>query len=347
MTMNNKVVLLDLERNIPTVKFYRDILEHYATLYIFSRENKFEFPLTDLTEFSSWVSSGQIVILDTLQAKEQEYEYAVVVGQLLALIEPESLVEVVSAASGSQILADMLVASGFPCRLIQVETEKNTTIAKKGLPPLHTILANPDLQLIKKYCDVIAIASGKPSSMAKLKNSIMNILQVDVAKTKQLIGMLINLKIVKSEDDQISFRKKILKQWQQIDLDQSDADQQNHSILGSSKLAEVDALLSKLQINPAQMIEELAQLQQSDVVNDVQSDLHKNFEKIDPVQMEVIRKLNQMKSGKPKDIYALRDLLEQLFPKSDVRLLLKEMIDKGYIYWNGHDVIYSHEMFLN
>ena len=109
----------------------------------------------------------------------------------------------------------------------------------------------------------------------------------------------------------------------------------------------MDALLSKLQINPAQMIEELAQLQQSDVVNDVQSDLHKNFEKIDPVQMEVIRKLNQMKSGKPKDIYALRDLLEQLFPKSDVRLLLKEMIDKGYIYWNGHDVIYSHEMFLN
>ena len=347
MTMNNKVVLLDLERNIPTVKFYRDILEHYATLYIFSRENKFEFPLTDLTEFSSWVSSGQIVILDTLQAKEQEYEYAVVVGQLLALIEPESHVEVVSAASGSQILADMLAASGFPCRLIQVETEKNTTTTKKGLPPLHTILANPDLQLIKKYCDVIAIASGKPSSMAKLKNSIMNILQVDVAKTKQLIGMLINLKIVKSEDDQISFRKKILKQWQQIDLDQSDADQQNHSILGSSKLAEVDALLSKLQINPAQMIEELAQLQQSDVVNDVQSDLHKNFEKIDPVQMEVIRKLNQMKSGKPKDIYALRDLLEQLFPKSDVRLLLKEMIDKGYIYWNGHDVIYSHEMFLN
>lgn len=345
--MNNKVVLLDLERNIPTVKFYRDILEHYATLYIFSRENKFEFLLTDLTEFSSWVSSGQIVILDTLQAKEQEYEYAVVVGQLLALIEPESHVEVVSAASGSQILADMLAASGFPCRLIQVETEKNMTAAKKGLPSLHTILANPDLQLIKKYCDVIAIASGKPSSIAKLKNSIMNILQVDVAKSKQLIGMLINLKIVKSEDDQISFRKKILKQWQQIDLDQSDADQQNHSILGSSKLAEVDALLSKLQINPAQMIEELAQLQQSDVVNDVQSDLHKNFEKIDPVQMEVIRKLNQMKSGKPKDIYALRDLLEQLFPKSDVRLLLKEMIDKGYIYWNGHDVIYSHEMFLN
>lgn len=351
--MNNKVVLLDLEHNIPTVKFYRDILEHYATLYIFSRDNKFECPLTDLTEFSTWISSGQIVILDTLQAKEQEYEYAVVVGQLLALIEPESHVEVVSATHGSQILADMLVASGFTSRLIQVETEKNitiaenTTTAKKGLPPVHTILANPDLQLIKKYCDVIATASGKPSSMAKLKNSIMNILQVDSTQTKKLIGMLINLNIVKSEDDQISFRKKVLKQWQQIDLDQSDEDQKNHSILSNKKLAEVDALLSKLQINPELMIEELTQLQQSESLTNAQSDLHKNFEKIDPVQMEVIRKLNQMKSEKPKDIYALRDLLEQLFPKSDVRLLLKEMIDKGYIYWNGHDVIYSHEMFLN
>ena len=40
-------------------------------------------------------------------------------------------------------------------------------------------------------------------------------------------------------------------------------------------------------------------------------------------------------------------LLEQMFPKSDVRMLLKELLDKGYIYWNGHEVLYSHEMFLN
>jgi len=30
-----------------------------------------------------------------------------------------------------------------------------------------------------------------------------------------------------------------------------------------------------------------------------------------------------------------------------VRLLLKELLEKGYIYWNGHEVLYSHEMFLN
>ncbi len=63
--------------------------------------------------------------------------------------------------------------------------------------------------------------------------------------------------------------------------------------------------------------------------------------------MEVIQKLNDLKSEKPKDIYQLRDLLEKMFPKTDIRLLLKELIEKGYIYWNGHDVVYSHEMMLN
>ena len=63
--------------------------------------------------------------------------------------------------------------------------------------------------------------------------------------------------------------------------------------------------------------------------------------------MIIARKLRELKSDKPKDIYALRDLLEQIFPKSDVRLLLKELIEKGYIYWDGTEVLYSHEMFLN
>lgn len=59
------------------------------------------------------------------------------------------------------------------------------------------------------------------------------------------------------------------------------------------------------------------------------------------------KKLRELKGNKPKDIYELRDLLERLFPKSDIRLLLKELIEKGYIYWNGHEVLYSHEMFLS
>lgn len=345
--MNNKVVLLDLEHHVPTIQFYRDILEHYATLYLFNRENKFEFPLTDLTEFSTWVASGQVVVLDTLQATEREYEYAVVVGQLLALIEADSCVELVSSAQDSQILSDMLVASGFQCRLIQVEIEQAQATTKKSVPSAQTILANPDLLLVKRYCEVIATASGKPSSMNKLKNSLMNILQVDATQTKHLIGMLINLKIVKRQDDQISFRKKILKQWLEIDIDAIDTASEQPVATSHHKLVEVDALLAKLQLNPQHILSEIIQIEQQQHADNAQSDLNKNFEQIDPVQMEVIRKLNQMKSEKPKDIYALRDLLEQLFPHSDVRLLLKEMIDKGYIYWNGHDVVYSHEMFLN
>ncbi len=65
------------------------------------------------------------------------------------------------------------------------------------------------------------------------------------------------------------------------------------------------------------------------------------------MQWEVAKKLRELKGEKPKDIYELRDLLDDLFPESDIRLLLKELIEKGYIYWNGHEVLYSHEMFLS
>ncbi len=64
------------------------------------------------------------------------------------------------------------------------------------------------------------------------------------------------------------------------------------------------------------------------------------------MQWEVAKKLRELKGEKPKDIYELRDLLERLFPKSDIRLLFKELIEKGYIYWNGHEVLYSHEIVL-
>lgn len=121
-------------------------------------------------------------------------------------------------------------------------------------------------------------------------------------------------------------------------------DGSTNSAISAVKVIKIDSLLSKLNIDPQQILEEITQLADEE---DIHSYLNKNFEKIDPVQMEVIQKLNELKANKPKDIYALRDLLEQLFPKSDVRLLLKEMIDKGYIYWNGHEVLYSHEMFLN
>ena len=336
--MSAKVVLLDLENNMPTAALFREIIQCYSTVYLFNAQGQFNYNLSDLTEFASWVSSGQIVILDTLEAKEKEFEYAVVVGQILALVEQDTLVDIISTKNCSTILAEMMTASGFQSHLIQVQPEAPSSKLKYRLPSIETIKANPQLLNVKRYCDSLMRMSGKPNTVLKLRNSIENILKIGSDQVSTLVGMLINLKLVKCDNDQISFRKKVLKQWVQLDL-AANSDLNIHE-----KISQVDALLSKLHEDSKDV---LASIEQSQDIYQIQNDLFKNFEKIDPVQLEVIQKLNELKSNKPKDIYELRDLLEQLFPKSDVRLLLKEMIDKGYIYWNGHEVLYSHEMFLN
>lgn len=342
--MSNKVVLLDLEHNLPTAALLRDILEHYASLYIFNAKGNFEFALSDLTELATWISCGQVVVLDTLAAKEKEFEYAVIVGQLLALLEANVHIDVISAMPSSPMLVEMLNASDLDSHLIQIpdQSSKQSSVAKgkQRIPTVATILDNPQLQWVKKYCDHLAHMSGKPNTLDKLKNSVANILKLDTEQSQHVVGMLINLKIVKYQDQQLSFRKKVLKQWAQLDLNTV----VEPVIPAAVKVAKVDALLAKLQVDAQHIMQ---QVHADDSIQNIQSGLFKNFEKIDPVQMEVIQKLNQMKSNKPKDIYELRDLLEHMFPKSDVRLLLKELIEKGYIYWNGHAVIYSHEMFLN
>ena len=220
------------------------------------------------------------------------------------------------------------------CHLIQIQAEASSLNSKYKLPSVETIKQKPDLLLIKKYCDALAKMKGKPNSIEKLKNSISNILQVESDQAQQLIALLINLKIVKRYDEQINFRKKLLKQWTELDLEQATPLEAAHNI---------SPIFAQLQTESSSDEE----LQQSNPIHHAQKDLFKNFSKIDPVQVIVARKLRELKSDKPKDIYALRDLLEQMFPKSDVRLLLKELIEKGYIYWNGSEVLYSHEMFLN
>jgi hypothetical protein len=185
--------------------------------------------------------------------------------------------------------------------------------------------------MVKKYCDAMVQAAGKPNTLESLKNSVANILQLLPENAQQVVGMLINLKIVKRDDAHVNFRKKVLKHWAQLNLD-ADAAPLQHNMQ--------DAFA---QLNLPQRSADEAE----PAVQNPQQNLYANFQKVDPVQLEVIKKLHELKQEKPKDIYALRDLLEQLFPKSDIRLLLKELIDKGYIYWNGHEVLYSHEMFLN
>ncbi|WP_180122025.1 hypothetical protein [Acinetobacter sp. YH12086] len=333
--MSQKVVLLDLENNPPTANLLRNIIEHYSTLYVFSCSGKFEYALEDLTEIAGWIASGQLVVLDIPETPQKEFEYAVIVGQLMALMDPDVHIEVISAMPDIELLMEQLDGSGLSAHLIQIQSEQEVSHkVKYKIPDLETIRNKPDLLLIKHYCDGLEKLSGKPNSLDKLKNSLMNILQVSSEKAQHLVGMLINLKIVKRFDEQISIRKKVLKQWVQLDLNAT---------------AET-ALPIKTDLNAftASLEEQTSNTDDTaSMIQAAQQGLFKNFNKIDPVQMEVIRKLHELKSDKPKDIYALRDLLEQMFPQSDVRLLLKELIEKGYIYWNGHEVLYSHEMFLN
>ena len=329
--MTQKVVLLDLENNVPTAKLLREIVEHYPTLYLFHCQGQFEYALQDLTELAAWISSGQVVILDTPKAEQKEFEYAVVVGQLMALLEPETQVEIISAVNTAEILLDLMQSSDIQSNLILIQSE--TLPSQRHLPSLDSIKNQPYLKMVKKYCDALGKMSGKPTTLDGLKNSISNILQLVPEKTQRVVGMLINLKIIKRYDEQIRFRKKVLKQWLALNIEKQDSATEPKTL--------------------QQVLQQLKKDDESDTVQPVvetlsaQQELFKNFAQIDPVQLEVARKLRELKTNKPKDIYALRDLLEQMFPKSDVRMLLKELLDKGYIYWNGHEVLYSHEMFLN
>ena len=329
--MTQKVVLLDLENNVPTAKLLREIVEHYPTLYLFHCQGQFEYALQDLTELAAWISSGQVVILDTPKAEQKEFEYAVVVGQLMALLEPETQVEIISAVKTTEILLDLMQSSDIQSNLILIQSE--ALPSQRHHPSLNSIKNQPYLKMVKKYCDALGKMSGKPNTLDGLKNSISNILQLVPEKTQRVVGMLINLKIIKRYDEQIRFRKKVLKQWLALNLDEQDPISQPQSMQQALQQLQKDSVVDKL--------EPTADTQSA------QQELFKNFAQIDPVQLEVARKLRELKANKPKDIYALRDLLEQMFPKSDVRMLLKELLDKGYIYWNGHEVLYSHEMFLN
>lgn len=329
--MTQKVVLLDLENNVPTAKLLREIVEHYPTLYLFHCQGQFEYALQDLTELAAWISSGQVVILDTPKAEQKEFEYAVVVGQLMALLEPETQVEIISAVNTAEILLDLMQSSDIQSNLILIQSE--ALPSQRHLPSLDSIKNQPYLKMVKKYCDALGKMSGKPNTLDGLKNSISNILQLVPEKTQRVVGMLINLKIIKRYDEQIRFRKKVLKQWLALNLNEQDPITQPQSMQQALQQLQKDSVVDKLEPTVD--------------TQSAQQELFKNFAQIDPVQLEVARKLRELKTNKPKDIYALRDLLEQMFPKSDVRMLLKELLDKGYIYWNGHEVLYSHEMFLN
>lgn len=196
--MLKKVVLLDLENNMPTAKMLSDIVEHYPVIYFFNCTGQFEFALEDMTELSTWISSGQIVILETPPAREKEFEYAMIVGQLMALagLKP---IQVISAMPESTLLVKMMASSNLDCSLIQIEREPVKLSSKKkvSLPDIETIRQKPQLSLVKKYCDALGQMTGQPNTVESLRNSVSNILKIVPEKAQNLVGILINLNIIR------------------------------------------------------------------------------------------------------------------------------------------------------
>src|SRR5690606_40558391 len=98
----------------------------------------------------------------------------------MALLEPETEVELISAMDRCEMLQQMLQSSDIPCHLIQIqpdETNIQTDQPKNHLPNLEAIKNKPALQLVKKYCDALGKMSRKPNTVETLKNSVANILQ--------------------------------------------------------------------------------------------------------------------------------------------------------------------------
>lgn len=296
--MLNKVALLDLEQYTPTADDLRRILEQSDVLYLFNCQGQFHYVLTDLTELASSICSGEVVILETVNASRKEYEYALIVGQLLALIDAYTPVEVISAMPSSTLLLKLMQEAELSCHLTLIEA----SIVQED--PLPEPLGLRGKQALSRWVQPIR---QHPKVEQWLGRCIYVLQQQPVKPLIQLSAWLESLRSVTSQH------------------------------------ANSDSVAQSIQAN----VIEVKQASALSNIEQAQAELYKNFNQVDQVQVAVLCKLNQLQTEKPKDIYALRDFLEEMFPESDIRLLLRELLEKGHIYWNGDEIIYSHEMVLN
>ena len=342
LTMKN-IILIDLEKNPLQAKTLRAYVENDQLVYLFHLTGQFHYDMQDLTELAGWISAGLVIILDVPDIAKQELAYAMLAGQLLALTEEHIESELISTTKEIHLLIEILQSSG---RQVQL----NTSSIKKHksddtLPSLASFQAQPLLQQVKKYCDALANLKALPTTHKALMNSLNNILKLPAAQIPQLIGMLINLKIIKQETSQIHFRKKILKQWLNMSLDLNEKNQ--------AKLQSVRASTPP-KATPQKPVSGMPQV----VVGDVDSIMqflqqqHPVTEgpfppELDELQWQVLQKLDELQHERPKDIFSLRDQLQDWFPKADIQMLMKSLLDKGYIQLNDDQLHYTAQMVIH
>lgn len=306
--MQNSVALVDLQDYSPSLQQLTTWLEQHDTLYLFHAFNQNPFDLQALTDLSIWINSGQVVILDLPQDTPPEYQYAMLAGQLLAILEPTQQVLLLSARPSAQQLFKLLQASACHCQWQALEATESGVVAtahsveeRWGQRVLHAldILLKP-VQSHRLYVDYVPLALQQRLRQASQQQSSLKAAETQAAPQ--------------------------LTQIEQVTP--ADVTTVRHS-----------------QVLDEESVGMLEEVMDADDLNHSESSLH--FHASDQIHFELLRQLQQKQAVMPKDIYLLKDLLTEVFPDADASLIIKALIKRGYIYWNGHEVTYSHEMYLN
>lgn len=305
--MQNFVALVDLQDCALNLRQLATLLEQHHTLYVFHCQNQSPFSLSELTELSTWLSSGQLVVLDVPQDTACEYQYAMLVGQLLVLIDPEQVVSLFSTQQSAVQLSHLLRESGINCQWhipdasitesVTAVVEQQPTWQQRAWQALD-ILLQP-LQGHRFFSDYLPQGLYRRLQQGRYLNH----------KMQQANALTLTQRLAVTE------------------LHESNTLLPSQQQLGK----EIEAIL------------EHAAVEQD--AERAQSNFH--FHASDQVHFELLRQIQQKQVSMPKDIYLLKDLLSEIFPEADAGLIIKALIKRGYIYWNGHEVTYSHEMYLH
>ncbi|MCU4414392.1 hypothetical protein KTH71_10150 [Acinetobacter sp. WU_MDCI_Axc73] len=334
------VVVIDLEKNPLQAKTLRAYIENDQLVYLFNLMGHFDYSLEDMTEFSGWVSSGFIMILDAPVTSRKEFGYAMIAGQLLALTEENIEIDLISNHKEILTFIEILQNSGRKVHLHRADKSKKS---EYSLPTSTSFQTQPILMQVKKYCDALASTKGLPTTLEGLQNSISNILKCTNEQTSQMVAMLINLKIIRQDTSKVSFRKKILKQWSSFDLNQNKkhekkALEESHPTTLKGKTQTV--AMPQVVVGDVDSIMQFLQQQQAVTEGPFPPEL-------DELQWQVLQKLDELQHDRPKDIFSLRDQLHRWFPKADIQMLMKSLLDKGYIQLEDDQLHYTAQMVIH
>lgn len=336
------VVLIDLERNPLYAKTLRAYIENDQLVYLFNLTGQFDYALEELTELAGWITSGVVMILDVPAMSRKEFEYAMIAGQLLALTDENTGIELISKNKEIQLIIEILQHSGRQVHLHRADKHKKTDTEYR-LPTAASFQAQPMLQQIKKYCDALANMKGLPATLEGLQNSIDNILQVSGEQTSQIVAMLINLKIIRRETSPLSFRKKILKQWINLDLNQhGKLEPASSKEIAQTTIKEKKSAVAMPQVVVGDVDTIMQFLQQQQPVTEGPFP-----PELDDLQWQALQKLDGLQHERPKDIFSLRDQLHDWFPNADIQMLMKSLLDKGYIQLNDDQLHYGIQMVIH